>query len=198
MDLVRAGTAHHYPTQPRPSGARSLSKRLILLRHAKSAWDNQDIADFDRPLSNRGRKAAPIVGAYLARKHYVPELVLCSSAKRASETLELVMAGWPKPPAIKKLKSLYLAMPREMLKRLQGADQEYGSVMLVGHNPGIADLANWLAHDGGPGVRAALARKFPTGAVAVIDFDVGDWREVDAETGRLVDFATPKQIEHER
>jgi phosphohistidine phosphatase len=175
-----------------------LTKRLILLRHAKSAWDNQDVADFDRPLSNRGRKAAPIVGAYLARKRYAPELVLCSSARRASETLDLTIAGWSKQPTVKKLKSLYLAMPREMLKRLQGADKDCAAIMLVGHNPGIADLANWLARDGDPAARAALARKFPTGAVAVIDFDVEDWREVDAETGRLVDFATPKQIEHER
>ena len=189
---------HHYRTKSRPPRVPSLSKRLILLRHAKSAWDNQDIADFDRPLANRGRKAAPIVGAYLARKQYVPELVLCSSAKRASETLDLTIAGWPKPPTVKKLKSLYLAMPREMLKRLQTAGEAYGSGMLVGHNPGIADLANWLVQSGDPAARAALSRKFPTSAVAVIDFDVEDWRDVDAETGRLVDFATPKQIEHER
>jgi phosphohistidine phosphatase len=175
-----------------------LSKRLILLRHAKSAWDNQDIADFERPLSNRGRKAAPLVGAYLARKKYVPELVLCSSAMRASETLDLTIAGWPKQPVVRKLKSLYLAMPREMLKRLQTSGNEFASVMLVGHNPGIADLANWLSHDGDAAARAALSRKFPTGAVAVIDFDVEDWKDVDAETGRLVDFATPKQIERER
>ena len=175
-----------------------MSKRLILLRHAKSAWEDQDIADFDRPLSSRGRKAAPVIGAYLARKNYVPELVLCSSAKRAAETLDLTIAGWAKPPTVRKLKSLYLAMPREMLKRVQTAGNEYASVMLVGHNPGIADLANWLSHDGDPATRGALSRKFPTGAVAVIDFDVEDWRDVDAETGLLVDFATPKQIERDR
>lgn len=175
-----------------------MSKRLILLRHAKSAWDNQDIADFDRPLAPRGRKAAPVVGAYLARKNYVPDLVLCSSAKRASETLDLTIAGWPKQPTVRRLKSLYLAMPREMLKRLQTAGSEFAAVMLVGHNPGIADLANWLCHDGDPAARGALARKFPTGAVAVIDFDVEDWKDVDAETGKLIDFATPKQIEHDR
>jgi phosphohistidine phosphatase len=172
-----------------------LSKRLILLRHAKSAWDNQDIADFDRPLAPRGRKAAPVVGAYLARKNYVPDLVLCSSAKRASETLDLAIAGWPKQPTVRRLKSLYLAMPREMLKRLQTAGSEFAAVMLVGHNPGIADLANWLCAPGNAEQPAGLARKFPTGAIAVLEFDVEDWGEVDAETGRLVDFATPKQIE---
>jgi phosphohistidine phosphatase len=171
-------------------------KRLILLRHAKSAWDNPSIADFERPLSNRGRKASPLVGAYLARRSFVPGLVLSSSAKRASETLDLASAGWQTKPTIRKLKSLYLAMPREMLRRVQAVGREPDCVMLVGHNPGIADLANWLCGHGKAEQRAGLARKFPTGAVAVIEFDVEDWADVDAETGRLVDFATPKQIEH--
>jgi phosphohistidine phosphatase len=171
-------------------------KRLILLRHAKSAWDNPSIADFERPLSNRGRKAAPLVGAYLARRGMVPGLVLSSSAKRAAETLDLASAGWQTKPTIRKLKSLYLAMPREMLRRVQALGREPDCVMLVGHNPGIADLAAWLCSHGKTEQRASLARKFPTGAVAVIEFDVEDWADVDAEIGRLVDFATPKQIEH--
>jgi phosphohistidine phosphatase len=171
-------------------------KRLILLRHAKSAWDNPSIADFERPLSNRGRKAAPLVGAYLARRGMVPGLVLCSSAKRTAETLDLVSAGWQVKPAVRKLKSLYLAMPREMLRRVQAVGREPDCVMLVGHNPGIADLANWLCSRGKADQRASLARKFPTGAIAVLEFDVEDWGEVDADTGRLIDFATPKQIEH--
>lgn len=172
-----------------------MSKRLILMRHAKSAWENPDLADFDRPLSSRGRKAAPIVGAYLARAGYLPQIVLCSSAKRALETLDLVMAGWPQHPQVRKQKSLYLAMPREMLKRVQSCTRELDTVMLVGHNPGIADLASWLCQEGDAALRAALARKFPTGAAAVIDFDVEDWREVEAETGKLVDFVTPRQAE---
>lgn len=172
-----------------------VSKRLILLRHAKSAWEDQDSADFDRPLSSRGRKAAPAIGAYLARAGYLPDLALCSSARRAAETLDLVIAGWPKQPVARKQKSLYLAMPREMLKRVQSAGNEISCVMLVGHNPGIADLAAWLCHEGDAALRAALSRKFPTGAVAVIDFDVEDWREVDADTGRLAAFITPRQIE---
>jgi phosphohistidine phosphatase len=170
-------------------------KRLILLRHAKSAWDNSSIADFERPLSNRGRKAAPLVGAYLARRGMVPGLVLSSSARRAAETLDLASTGWQAKPAIRKLKSLYLAMPREMLRRVQAVGREFDCVMLVGHNPGIADLANWLCTQGKAEQRASLARKFPTGAIAVLEFDVEDWAEVDAETGRLIDFATPKQIE---
>lgn len=139
-----------------------------------------------------------MIGGYLARHDYVPGLVLCSSARRAVETLDLVLAGWPRQPVVRKQKNLYLAMPREMLKRVQTAGNEQDCIMLVGHNPGIADLANWLCHEGDPTARAALSRKFPTGAVAVIDFDVEDWREVDAETGRLVAFVTPRQIEQDR
>src|SRR5215510_11297797 len=122
------------PGRPR----KTVPKRLILLRHAKSAWDNPSIADFDRPLSSRGRKAAPVVGAHLARRGMVPGLVLASSAKRAMETLDLVCAGWQTKPAIRKLKSLYLAMPREMLRKVQAVGREPDCVMLVGHNPGIA------------------------------------------------------------
>ena len=173
----------------------TVPKTLILLRHAKSAWDNPSLADFARPLSSRGRKAAPLIGAYLARHGLVPDLVLASSAQRVIETLDLVSAGWPGKPTIRKLKSLYLAMPREMLRRLQAVGREPDRVMLVGHSPGIADLANWLCSLGKVEQRASLARKFPTGATAVIEFDVEDWAEVDAETGRLIDFATPKQIE---
>ncbi len=173
-----------------------MPKRLILLRHAKSAWDNPGLGDFDRPLSNRGRKAAPLVGAHLARRGLVPGLVLCSAAKRTVETLDLVSAGWQPKPTVRKLKSLYLAMPREMLRRVQAVGSEPDCVMLVGHNPGIADLANWLCGEGDASPRASLARKFPTGAAAVLEFDVDDWGDVDAETGRLIDFSTPKQIEH--
>ena len=86
-------------------------------------------------------------------------------------------------------------MPREMLRRVQAVGREPDCVMLVGHNPGIADLANWLCQPGKSEQRAALARKFPTSAVAVIDFEGEDWGEADAEVGRLVAFITPKQIE---
>lgn len=172
-----------------------MPKRLILLRHAKSAWDDPGLADFDRPLASRGRKAAPLVGAYLARRNMVPGLVLTSSAQRAIETLDLVCAGWQTKPTVRKLKSLYLAMPREMLRRVQAIGRGPDCVMLVGHNPGIADLANWLCSHGKAEQRAKLARKFPTGAVVVIEFDVEDWADIDPESGHLIDFATPKQIE---
>jgi len=171
-----------------------MSKRLILLRHAKSAWDKADAADFDRPLAGRGQRTAPIVGAYLAANKLIPQLVLCSSAKRAIETWELAAKALPATIPVKQAKTLYLAMPREMLKRIQKTPAEVECVLLVGHNPGLADLAGWLCSEGPQDKRSSLARKFPTGAIAVIDFDVSNWSEVEAENGRLVEFTTPKEM----
>ena len=175
-----------------------MAKRLILMRHAKSSWDKADLADIDRPLSMRGELAAPMVGAYMAKNKLVPQFVLCSSARRAAQTWELVSSAMPAAllPDIRvsQVKSLYLAMPREMLKRIQRTPLEVECVLLVGHNPGIADLAGWLCGGGDQEKRKALARKFPTGAIAVIDFDVGSWEEVEADQGKLIDFVTPKQI----
>jgi phosphohistidine phosphatase len=131
-------------------------KRLILLRHAKSAWDNPSIADFERPLSNRGRKAAPLVGAYLGRRGLVPGLVLTSSAKRAVETL-IQSAGWQTKLTVR-AQEPHSAMPREMLRRVQSSARP-DCVMLVGHNPGIADSPTGCAASREP--RASLARKFP-------------------------------------
>lgn len=121
----------------------------------------------------------------------MPGLVLTSSARRAVETVDLASIGWQSKPAVHKLASLYLAMPRDMLRQVQAVRSEPRCLMLVGHNPGIADLANWLCGAGSEEQRASLARKFPTCAIAVIDFPVEDWSDVDAETGRLIDFFAP-------
>ena len=90
-------------------------KTLVLLRHAKSAWDSADLPDIDRPLSPRGQKAAPLMGERLKKAGYVPDLVLCSTAKRAQETLDLIAASLPKKAKVQHLKELYMAVPREML-----------------------------------------------------------------------------------
>jgi phosphohistidine phosphatase len=171
-----------------------MPKRLILMRHAKSTWDKADMADFDRPLSARGQSAAPVIGAYLASRKLYPQLVLCSSARRAAQTWELASAALARDVKVTHSKSLYMAMPREMLKRIQRTPAEIECLLLVGHNPGIADLAGWLCGEGDDEKRTALARKYPTGAIAVIDFDVGSWGEVEADNGRLVDFVAPRQM----
>jgi phosphohistidine phosphatase len=171
---------------------------LLLLRHAKSSWDDPGLADFDRPLAKRGKKAAPEIGAALAAKGLRPDLVLCSSAARTRETLDLVLkALGPPAPEVRYDEELYMATPRALIARLRQHMANPASpqrVMLVGHNPGFEELARLLVGNGNADDRARLAEKFPTCAVAVIAFDADSWSAVEAGAGRLVHFLTPKHL----
>jgi phosphohistidine phosphatase len=171
---------------------------LLLLRHAKSSWDDPSLADYDRPLAKRGRKAAPEVGAALAAKGLRPDLVLCSSAVRARETLDLVLKALGPPlPEVRYDEELYMATPATSIARLRQqvvnpANAQH--VMLVGHNPGFEELARMLVGGGNGDDCARLAEKFPTCAVAVIAFDADSWSAAEAGTGRLAHFLTPKHL----
>jgi phosphohistidine phosphatase len=172
---------------------------LTLLRHAKSSWE-EPLDDFDRPLAPRGKKAAPEIGAALAARGLRPDLILCSGALRARETLGLVIEdlGAPAPEVIYD-DALYMAAPGTLLKRLHGiasAPQRDAPrhVMLVGHNPGFEELALMLVGSGGAEDRARLATKFPTAGAAVITFDVNSWSAVAPGSGRLEHFLTPKRL----
>ena len=171
--------------------------RLLLLRHAKSDWSGK-MDDHERPLSARGRQAAPLVGAYLAGKNYVPALVLCSTAVRAQETLELLVTHLPAAPKIRYDRGLYLAEWPQLLQAVQHAPAKASPLLLVGHNPGLEQLTIALALQ--PGSVAEKARsekmteKFPTAALAVLDFDVRSWRSVKPGLGRLVDYVRPKDL----
>ena len=171
---------------------------LLLLRHAKSSWDDPGLADYDRPLAKRGKKAAPEIGAALAAKGLRPDLVLCSSAVRARETLELVLkALGPPAPEVRYDEELYMAAPAILIARLRKHMADPASpqhVMLVGHNPGFEELARMLAGSGGGDDCARLAEKFPTCSVAVIAFDADSWSAVEAGAGRLAHFLTPKHL----
>ncbi|MES1152850.1 MAG: histidine phosphatase family protein [Dongia sp.] len=167
-------------------------KTLILMRHAKSAWDNADLPDIDRPLSPRGQKAAPLMGERLKKAGYRPDVILCSTASRTRETLDLMAASLPKKAQIQVLKELYMAVPREMLNAIGKVADSAQTVLLVGHNPGIGSLAGWLAGEGDSELLAKIRRKFPTAAAAVITFDVARWSDVAGEGGTLVDFLRPR------
>jgi phosphohistidine phosphatase len=170
-------------------------KTLILMRHAKSAWDDPHQKDIDRPLSLRGRKAAPRVGAWLKAEGYRPDLVLCSTAARARETLELVEPSLPGGTEVTFLRALYMAAPREMLDEIAKAPAAVATVMLVGHNPGIGSLASLLAGTGDPIMLGNLHSKFPTAAVAVIRFDVRAWGELAPGGGTLAAFQRPRDFD---
>ena len=173
-------------------------RRLLLLRHAKSSWDSADLDDADRPLAPRGERAAPKIGRYLSETGLRPDLVLCSSAVRTLQTWELVaaaMAPEAPPPRCEIRRPLYQASPSDLLEAVQRVGDEVRSLMLIGHNPGIGRLALRLAGDGDQAQLARIAKKFPTGALAVISFGDGNWADLGFGAGRLVDYVTPKELD---
>jgi phosphohistidine phosphatase len=170
-------------------------KMLILMRHAKSAWHDPQQKDHDRPLNDRGRKAAPRMGAWLAEAGYRPDLVLCSTAQRARETLDLLKPALPGGTRIEHLRALYMAAPREMLAEIAKAPAESDMLMLVGHNPGMGSLASLLAGRGDRKALGNLHGKFPTAAIAVLGFNVGRWTDLAPESGTLLAFQRPRDLD---
>lgn len=159
-------------------------RRLILTRHAKSAWDDPALADHDRPLNARGRRSARALGDWMASRGYEPEEVLCSSAKRTQETWAMA-AGAPLEvrPLLRIEPGLYHAGPDRMLTILRSAS--HATVMMIGHNPGISELAALLP------ARPPLDpdfRRYPTGATLVVDFQVEHWSDVKPGEGSVMDF----------
>jgi phosphohistidine phosphatase len=163
-------------------------KRLFLLRHAKSSWDAPGLADHDRPLAARGRKAAKTMARHIRREGIRPALVLCSSAVRARETLD----GVAPPGEVQVEPELYGASWDELLDRLRRVPDGVASAMLIGHNPAIQSLAVRLA-DGDEKDLARVERKFPTGALATLTFSC-DWNELRPGSAELVAFVRPKQL----
>ncbi len=175
----------------------SIMRQLILLRHAKSSWDDAAIPDRDRPLNARGRRSAAAMRRAMRELGLTPDVVLVSTARRTMETLE-ALEPWDDMPLIEPMDSLYLANPMQLTAALHGVAETVRSVLLIGHNPGMHDLALILAgpqaiNAGGPAERA-LAAGFPTGALA--EFVIaGSWWDVREGSGRLVRFLTPRMLE---
>jgi phosphohistidine phosphatase len=165
-------------------------KSLFLLRHAKSSWDDPGLADHDRPLAPRGRRASELIAEHARRNRVRPALVLCSSAQRTRETLEAVRPALG-PAEVRFERELYGASSEDLLQRLREVPEEVDSVMLVGHQPAIQALALHLAGDGSELER--LRAKFPTAALATLSFD-GKWSELGDEGARLVAYVKPKQL----
>jgi phosphohistidine phosphatase len=169
---------------------------LALLRHAKSSWDATDIEDFDRPLNERGRAAAPLMGEALKELNFVPDLILCSSAKRTRETLLLVAPNLKGAPAggaeVVFDDQLYLTSPETLFQRLKAVPVGRKSVLMIGHNPGLHGLALMLAGTGDAKSLSKLEDKFPTGALAIFAFPQVAWRDLVPATGLLEAFLTPR------
>ena len=172
-------------------------RRLMLLRHAKSDWSVAGARDHDRVLNARGREAAPKMGAYMARHALVPDLVVASTASRVSETLELVLPAFEAPPKVQQDARVYGAGANALLGVIKETPRDAHSLLLVGHNPGIGELASALIASGDVEARQQLLEKFPTAALAVIDFAVDDWSKVHPRGGRLDRFVVPRSLQTE-
>lgn len=166
-----------------------MTLRLILTRHAKSSWDDPTMPDRDRPLNARGRGAAADLGAWLASRGYVPDEVLCSDALRTRQTWEGIAPALPGAPAVTLKPALYHAGPDVMLAVLRHATGR--TVMMLGHNPGIAELAARIVAR--PPLHEGFAH-YPTGATLVASFETDDWGQVGFGQGAVRDFIVPREI----
>jgi phosphohistidine phosphatase len=167
-------------------------KRVYLLRHAKSSWKDVSLADRDRPLAGRGKRAAKATADHLEAEKVRPDLVLCSPARRTRETLELVASVLGEVEVMFE-PGLYGATETELLERLGALPEEVDSVMIIGHNPGLEELALTLASEGAELPR--MREKYPTGALATIDLPADLWSTIEPGTGELVAYVRPGDLD---
>ncbi|WP_296736340.1 histidine phosphatase family protein [Mesorhizobium sp.] len=167
-------------------------RQLLLLRHAKSSWDDPALADFERPLAPRGLKTAPLMGRELARRGWLPDLALVSPSLRTRDTWRLVAAELPQHVAAEFAEEIYEAAPAAILARIRQA--KAASLLVIGHNPGFQHFAMRLA---GPGsdesVFKKIEAKFPTGALARFTVE-DDWGSLEFGRARLTHFIRPKDL----
>jgi phosphohistidine phosphatase len=167
-------------------------RTIILLRHGKSSWSDPTLADLDRPLAQRGERASRRIAKYIQRKKIRPSLVLCSPSLRTRQTLEAIESSLGKRPSVELEPQLYAASEGELLQRLQALPESVDSVMLIGHNPGLHELARALASRGVD--LPQLDEKFPTGALATLVVDSENWAAVRPGDAELVDYVVPRHL----
>jgi phosphohistidine phosphatase len=165
-------------------------KLVYLMRHAKSSRDDPQLDDHERPLNPRGLKAARRVAEHMRRNQIAPALVLCSSARRARDTMAPLQQVLGPGSKIKVEDGLYAVDAAQLLKRLRRVSDSVPSVMIIGHNPSIQDLAVQLIGD--RDTSQELTSKFPTAALATLSVGRPHWRELSAGDAELVAFLTPK------
>jgi phosphohistidine phosphatase len=166
-------------------------RRLHLLRHAKSSWDDPALGDHERPLAPRGRRATVRIARWMREHDVRPELVVCSSAVRARETLAGVLAELEEPE-VRIEDELYAASAEALLGRVRALPDEVEDAMLVGHNPGLGNLLLLLAEP--RGLRERAIEKVPTGALATLEADVARWSDLVPGETRLIAFVVPREL----
>ena len=167
-------------------------RRLHLLRHAKSSWDDPALADRDRPLAPRGRKAAKRLAAWVEENGVRAELAICSPAVRTTQTLDRVLAAFG-APEVSVEEDLYHAWADALVERVRQVPESLCDVVLVGHNPGLTDLCLLLSRPGGE--RERVAGNLPTGALATLELDTGSWREAEPGCAELVRLVLPRELQ---
>ncbi len=168
-------------------------RQLLLMRHAKSSWDDPKLSDHARPLNTRGRQSAIAIRGVMHELGLVPDLVLVSSARRTLQTLEC-LEPWDETPLIEPMDALYLAPAPQLLQVLNEVSETVRSVLLIGHNPGLHELALHLAGDPAATPQGRrLAEGYPTGALAEYSV-MGQWWSLGAGGGRLLRFIAPRDL----
>lgn len=165
-------------------------KTLFILRHAKSSWDNPELSDHDRPLNNRGKKNAPEMGKRLRKKEILPDLLLSSTAVRAFSTAKKVAneVGYPKSKIIE-TRELYHAEIEDLMDIVRMQNDSVKSLMIVGHNPGLTDFANYVADAG--------INNIPTAGIVAVRFPIELWYQVKPQSGIVLFFDYPKRQQEE-
>lgn len=170
--------------------------RLLLLRHAKSSWDDVSADDFDRPLSGRGRAAAPVMASHIVAHGLAPDRILCSSARRTRETLAALLPHLDEDVDIRLGRDLYLAGEDRMIDQIRAHGGSATTLLVIGHNPGLQETALALLaeaeDDGDTSIRARIAEKFPTAGLVVIDFPAVKWVDIEPKSGRAIAFFRPR------
>jgi phosphohistidine phosphatase len=169
-------------------------RRLLLLRHAKAERSAPGGRDHDRVLNERGRADARKLGAFLARHAFVPDRALVSTATRTRQTWELLATAFAKAPPVSFDERIYDASPQTILEAVNDTAPETGTLLVIGHNPTLQELAAMLTASGDIDARERLGEEFPTAALAAISFAAEDWSGVHPHGGRLEHFVTPKWL----
>ena len=171
-----------------------MSKKLFLLRHAKSSWSAPAHNDHDRPLNRRGERAAAVIGIMMKQEKTAPDFILCSSARRTIQTKDIIRPYLPHNCPVEKTRRIYEADVEDLVSALCALPDSIQKPLLVGHNPGLSQLAMSLCGAAGGEALDRLREKFPTGALATITLDIDAWSDIAQGRGRLDRFVVPKEL----
>lgn len=174
-------------------------RELMLFRHAKSDWSVEGIPDHQRQLNGRGRMAAPAMAQHIFELGLMPDEILCSTAVRTRQTLDLMSAKWQElapewPAKIGFEDHLYEASPMAIMACIGNVDDRSNRLMVIGHNPGLEDLADYLLQGQSSELQSAMSAKFPTAALALLEISTNTWASLAGSSVRLTQFIQPADI----